>query len=119
MLNERLDDLCRAAIEQAADADAPHLIHLGATLAAALEPLLSAVPPDPDQLPGLLNGFPEFNAVLGHLTLTSQLTGHYRRLADDNPAAFEPDLASALNNLSIWTTRQRSRCLKDNTITHG
>ena len=103
VVNERLDDLCRAAIEQASGADAPRLLQVGATLAAALEPLVSAVPPDPDQLPGMLDGFPWFNTVLDHLvlTLTSQLAGHYRRLAAANPAAFEHDLARVLNNLGI------------------
>jgi tetratricopeptide (TPR) repeat protein len=35
------------------------------------------------------------------LKATDQALELYRRLAADNPAAFEPDLASALNNLSV------------------
>lgn len=51
----------------------------------------------------MLDGFPRSNTVLSHLavTLTSQLTDHYRGLAAADPAGFEPDLATALNNLGI------------------
>ncbi|MGH3910516.1 MAG: tetratricopeptide repeat protein, partial [Pseudonocardiaceae bacterium] len=36
------------------------------------------------------------------LAATSEAVELYRRLAGVNPAAFEPDLASALNNLGGW-----------------
>ncbi|MGH3774215.1 MAG: tetratricopeptide repeat protein, partial [Pseudonocardiaceae bacterium] len=36
------------------------------------------------------------------LAATTDAVEIYRRLAEVNPAAFEPDLAMALNNLGIW-----------------
>jgi hypothetical protein len=46
---------------------------------------------------------PRPDLILGPLavTLTAQLTTVYRRLAAQNPAAYEPDLAMSLNNLSV------------------
>ncbi len=45
VLSERVADLCRTAIEQASGKDAPQLLQTGTTIAAALEPLVSLVPP--------------------------------------------------------------------------
>lgn len=103
VITERIADLCRVAVEQASGVDAPRLLQTGTSLAIALEALVSVVPADSDQLPEVLAGFPPFNMVLGSLTLTltSQLVDHRRRLAATNPAAFEPDLARALNHLGI------------------
>ena len=99
----RIGELCRTAVEQASGTDAARLLRAGTTVAAALESLVSVAPPDPRRLPDVLNNFPRSNTLLGNLvlTLTSQLTDHYRRLAAANPAAFEPDLARSLNHLGI------------------
>ena len=73
------------------------------TLAAALNRAVTVVEPDPSVLAGVLDALPQrSDLVLGPLalTLTSQLTNHVRRLAAANAAAYEPDLATSLNNLS-------------------
>jgi hypothetical protein len=104
VLSTNLETLCRAAIGQAASHTDLDLL-LGTTTAAeALNRVLTVVGVDPAVLPSAGNLFPVgADQILGplELTLTEKMTEHFRRQAASDPAAYEPDLASSLNNLSI------------------
>jgi hypothetical protein len=75
-----------------------------ATVAATLERALTAIKVDGGALPAALNALPQRpDLIVGPLalTLTTQAVTAYRRLAAANAAAYEPDLAGSLNNLSV------------------
>ena len=103
VLSANLVALCRAAIQQAATHTNRDALLGTTTTAAALEQVLKVITVDPSTLPaamGLLPG--RADQILGPLalTLTDQVTDQLRRLAAGNPAAYDPDLAAVLNNLS-------------------
>jgi hypothetical protein len=104
ILGECLIDLCRAAIDQAANQPEVRLL-LGVTsVASALARLLGVLDIGTKPMSAALDLFRiGANQILGPLTLTltSRLADHLRDLAMADPAAYEPDLASALNNLSV------------------
>ena len=104
VIDERLGPLCDTAIDQAATETDREVLLGQKTIASALNRTVSVVDLDLDGLPEILDRFPRrSDLVLGPiaLTLSTRLTAHRRRLARANPAAYEPDLAASLNNLSV------------------
>ncbi len=104
VLSGALGRLCAAAADQARSEADLELLLDGTTVARAIERAVVVVPVDPSVLPAALNSLPpRADLVLGPLalTLTAQATEVHRRLAAGNPAAYEPDLAASLNNLSV------------------
>ncbi|HVX20993.1 MAG TPA: tetratricopeptide repeat protein [Acidimicrobiales bacterium] len=103
VVTQRLGPLCDAAIAQAATETDRDVLLGQKTIASALNRVVGLVDLDADQLPEILDRFPgQPNLVLGSLALTleSRCTAHLRPLAEAHPAAYEPDLARSLNNLS-------------------
>ena len=99
-----LAPLCAAATEQAATEIDLGLMLGGTTLAAALNRAVTAIVPKPSNLIAALNALPSReDLILGPLalTLTAQVVEVFRQLAAGDPAAYAPDLAKSLNNLSI------------------
>ncbi len=104
ILTAELQRLCAIAADQAASTPDLELLLGGATVAATMARALTAVTVDASALPAALDSLPPRpDLILGPLalTLTSQDVTAYRRLAAANAAAYEPALASALNNLSV------------------
>jgi hypothetical protein len=105
ILSEELERLCGVAIEQAEAVKDTELLYGGAvTVAAAIDALVSVVEVDSEVLPGVLNLLsPRANLVLTKLAagLTANYVERLRPLARANPAGCAPELARALNNLSI------------------
>ncbi len=104
MLSEALGRLCAAAVGQAGTETDLSFLLGGTTLAGALNRTVAIVAVDSSVLPAALESLPRRrDLVLGplSLTLTAQAVAVYRRLAAANAAAYEPDLARSLNNLSI------------------
>jgi tetratricopeptide (TPR) repeat protein len=78
----------------------------GAIVDASLAPVIARVSqltPVPALAAAVVGKLPDRSTSLAALTavLQEQTTSHYRALAEANPDAFMPDLASSLNNLSI------------------
>ncbi len=76
----------------------------GSDMVVALIDLVRVCPPDPAALPEILDALPAsadpaFTAL--SLLLTQQATAHCRRLAEADLTAHRPNLAIALNNLSV------------------
>jgi hypothetical protein len=98
-----LGDLCSRAIAQAAR-ESDRAVLLGTTsLASALVRLVTAVPPDPEALAEILDRFPFRSDLMVNslaVVLRAQIADWYRSLAEATPAAWLPDLAMSLNNLS-------------------
>jgi hypothetical protein len=103
VLSANLETLCRAAIGQAASQTNLDLL-LGTTTAAeALSRVLTMVDVDPTALTAV-DLFPVgAGQILGPLALTlaEKITEHFRQQVASDPAAYETDLASSLNNLSV------------------
>jgi len=99
-----LPDLCIQAIGQAAR-ETDRAILLGTTsLASELARLVTAVPPHPGVLAEILDEFPPRSDLMLNplaVVLTDQIAEWGRSLAEADPAAWLPALASSLNNLSV------------------
>ena len=105
ILNRELRRLCEAAVAQAATADHDLIYGTSATTAAAaIDRVITAVELDSDAVGTAVSSMPpRADLILNSLAinLTAQRVEHLRRLAATNPAAYEPDLAGSLNNLSL------------------
>ncbi len=95
VLDQRLGYLCYQAAAVAAT---------DSVLCSALTDLVHVCPPTPDGLPEILDGLPagSHRALRSlSLELTEQTERHFRRLAERDPVTQLPNLAVALNNLSV------------------
>jgi tetratricopeptide (TPR) repeat protein len=104
ILTQRLAGLCDLAVSQAAAEHDRDLMLGDMTVAAALTRAIAVIPPQPDNLAAIVDALPARpDLILGPLmlALSDQVAGYYRRLASANAAAYEPDLAGSLNNLSV------------------
>ena len=105
ILTTELERLCTAALAQAAGSTVVDLFGAeSATIAVALERVAQTITIDPGALQTAVDMMPPRNdLILAPLavTLTAQLAEHHRELAAGNPAAYQPDLALSLNNLSL------------------
>ena len=100
-----LQHLCELALAQASTTAARELVYGEvATAATAIERAITTVPIGPDALPGSVSLMPtQANLILSSLavTLAKQHVQHQQELSDINPAAYEPNLATSLNNFSV------------------
>jgi hypothetical protein len=105
ILDEELVDLCKVAIAQAEVVKDNNLLFGNAvTVAAAVEGVVSVVTAGAEVLPDAIDLMPpRADLVLNELaaTLTAQLVETRRSLTEVDPKAHGPDLAMALNSLSI------------------
>ena len=104
VLCDQLAGLCKLAVQQAASETDLELMLGDSTLAAALIGAISVTDATPDDLAAIVDRLPpRSDLILGPLALalTDRLATHHRRLAAANPAAYEPALATSLNNLSV------------------
>ncbi len=103
VLDRRLRHLCDRAVAQASSDPGGQGLTSEMDLAAALTDLVQTCPPDPGLLPAILDAMPAFSSGSFRslcLVLTQQAGTYYRGLAAADPA-FLPNLAIALNNLSV------------------
>jgi hypothetical protein len=105
ILTDSLQHLCELAIAQASSTTMHELIYgEAATAAAAIENAIMTIPVDPDVLPGPVGLMPtQANLILASLavTLAEQHVQHQQRLAEADPATYEPELAHSLNDFSV------------------
>ena len=104
VLSEQLAALCALAVQQAATERDLELMLGDSTLASALTRAVGVIALQPDGLDAIVDRLPPRpDLILGPLALalTDVLTTHFRHLAAANAAAYEPALASSLNNLSV------------------
>jgi tetratricopeptide (TPR) repeat protein len=103
LIGTHLPDLCRLAVEQAANGTSLDVLISDTTLGSVLTRAVSQYPPKPEILPDLLAALPQrADIVLTPLgaELTLQHVDRLRRLAMADPAVHLPNLGSALTNLS-------------------
>jgi hypothetical protein len=104
LVNEQLPELCRQAIVEAGQESDVSVVVGTASLASVVLRLTIVVPPDPQRLSAVVDLFPRRpDLMLGPLAaaLTERLVVWRRRLAETNPDAYLPHLATSLNNLSL------------------
>ncbi len=105
VLAASLHHLCELAVKQASSTTVRELIYgEAATAATAIENAITTIPVDPDALLGPVGLMPaQANLILSSLavTLARQHVQHQQRLAEANPAAYEPALATSLSNFSV------------------
>ena len=104
LLDARLRYLCHQADRQAANEPGHGRLTGSTDLAAALSDLVQACPPDPALLPAILDALPARSGGSYRtlcLVLTQQTQSYFRSAAEIDPASFLPNLAIALNNLSV------------------
>jgi len=104
VLDDQLRQLCQLAVEQAATETDRDVILGDTTLASALARWVLVTDAGTDVLVDAMYFLPpRADLVLNPLAvvLTTQVVERHRRLAAANPAAYEPDLAMSLNNLSV------------------
>ncbi len=105
ILSAELVRLCEVAVAQAGAARDGDLLYGNAvTAAAAIDGAVSVVKVNAEALLAAVDLMPpRADLVMNELsaTLTAQLVESFRPLAEANPAAHAPELAAALNNLSV------------------
>ena len=105
IISRELVRLCEVAVAQATTTTDRDLIYSStATAAAAINRAITAIKVDLTALRVAVDSMPPRpDLILSPLalTLTSQLVEHLRPLAAADSSAFEPDLASSLNSLSL------------------